>query len=262
MAFSPHFLLVQLDIAGPPTLAAKVLQMRRIPYTVVYANYPNAFACIEPAMFKGIIVFGAMVAAYEDDKYPWLKDLKRFVTQVVNDNVPMLGLCLGAQILANVVGGETFVGKKGMELGHPYDLDWTGHSDNDVFCDYIKTNELHKTLVYAHWDTFTLPQSGCYHTQKGDKLHVKLLATTRTPYNAIFKVGNLTYGFQSHPELDQELWNLWIFMEEKEIRAGGQDPDLLRKNMDKDKVRLERNGSMLLSRWFDLCLQPRVRSKL
>eukprot|EP01083_Nonionella_stella_P007047 20361_1 len=262
MEFNPEFLFIQHDACCPPELGAKALQMRNINFKIVYGNYPGAFTHIYPTMFKGIIVLGGHMAAWEDDKHQWLHDLKLFLKQALHDNIPILGLCLGAQILATVIGGNNFVGAKGHEFGY-YDLHWTQHANNDGFCNYIRSNHLHRTMPYSHGDTFSLPQSQFYYTENGHKLPIKLLANTTTPYISIFKVGDMSYGFQAHPECDNELQNVWIDLDSDIIHANGhgQNPDVLKKDAEKQTIKQDENGCKLLSKWFDLCLEHHAKNK-
>jgi len=164
-------------------------------------------------MYKGIIVLGGHNAAWEDDKYPWLTRLKSFLKLALAESVPILGICLGAQILADIVGGDTFPGAKGHEFGY-FPLDWTREADDDVYCQYIRAHNLEDTLPYSHGDTFALPHRN-YRCQNGRNLDIQILARTKTPYIAMFKVGELSYGIQAHPECDDELSNVWISMDVK-----------------------------------------------
>lgn len=250
--YNPQFLFIQHDPSCPPQLGAKALQRRNIDFQVVYANYENAFDRIHPSMFKGIVVLGGHMAAWEENIHPWLKDLKVFLKEALNADVPILGLCLGAQILANIIGGNNYVGHKG-EFGY-YSIHWTKHAEHDIFCKYIRSNGLHETMPYTHGDTFSLPQTGYYETEKGNKLSVVTLATTDTPYIAIFKVGELSYGIQAHPESDHELHKVWIALDEDAMCANGQNPDVLRNDSKTKIIEQAENGCLLHSKWFDLCL--------
>ena len=202
------------------------------------------------------------MAAWEDDKHPWLTDLKLFLKQALDSNIPILGLCLGAQLLAFVVGGNTYVGDKGQEFGY-LPLEWTESAENDSFCQYIRSNGLDKTMPYSHGDTFSFNSNAQYTKKNGQTLKISVLARTKTPYTAMFKVGELSYGIQAHPECNNELHDIWITLDEEAMRAKGQSPEALRKQSNAQKTEQERNGCLLLSKWFDLCIEKAAsRDKL
>ena len=256
--YNPQFLFIQHDASCPPELGAKALQLRGIDFQVTYANYPNAFKYITPSMFKGIVVLGGHQGAYEDDKYPWFKELKSFLKDALAENIPILGLCLGAQFLAGVIGGDNFVGTKGSEFGY-YDIKYTSDAQNDEFCSYIRKNGLDKTMPYTHGDTFTLPKCGYYQTRKGERIDVKLLGMTKTPYIAMFKVGELSYGIQAHPEADYELHDIWTCLDVDEIAKIGKTANDVRKESKSLMNVQDKNGRLLHEKWFDLCMEKAMR---
>jgi len=60
----------------------------------------------DPSEFTHVVVMGGPTGAYDDDRYPWLGEEKRFVRAVLARGIPLFGACLGAQLLAAAVGGE------------------------------------------------------------------------------------------------------------------------------------------------------------
>ena len=56
--------------------------------------------------FDWLVVMGGPMNIYEEDKYPWLADEKRFIREAIDEGKPMLGICLGAQLIADVLGGK------------------------------------------------------------------------------------------------------------------------------------------------------------
>lgn len=249
---APKFLFLQHDASCPPQLAAKSLQRQNIDFQVVFSNFPNAFAKIHPTMYKGIVVLGGHNAAWEDDQYPWQKQLKSFMKLALAENVPILGICLGAQLLANIVGGDNYPADKGKEFGY-FALDWTTDAENDTFSRYIRSHGLDESMPYSHGDTFALPHRE-WTAINGRRLDIKVLARTRTPYIAIFKVDRLSYGIQAHPECDEELNNIWISMDVDAIRNNGQNVEELRDEVHRRSAAMDKNGCLLLAKWFELCL--------
>ena len=75
------------------------------------------------AGIDGVIVLGGSMGAYEVDEHPWLVDEKAWIAQVVRDDVPMLGICLGAQLLADATGVSRIV----VGAIHPHDAEDLRH---------------------------------------------------------------------------------------------------------------------------------------
>ena len=58
--------------------------------------------------FDWLIIMGGPMNIYEHSKYPWLIKEKKFIGDVINDGKVVLGICLGAQLMADVLGGRVF----------------------------------------------------------------------------------------------------------------------------------------------------------
>ncbi len=101
--------------------------------------------------FSALIVMGGPMGIYDYDEYPWLKDEKSFLLQVVEKKIPVLGICLGAQLLADVLGAEVTANPE-KEIGW-----FPVRRTNDVPAS-LQTVLPEECLVF-HWhgDTFSLP---------------------------------------------------------------------------------------------------------
>src|SRR4051812_48674131 len=65
----------------------------------------------------GVVVLGGEVAAWEDDRAPWLPATRRLLARATADGLPVLGVCLGAQLLALACDGRAEPGDRGLEVG-------------------------------------------------------------------------------------------------------------------------------------------------
>lgn len=108
-----------------------------------------------PAMteFDWLVVLGGPMNVYEERKYPWLIQEKRFIEKAIDQGKVILGICLGAQLLADVLGAKVS-GNSYKEIGwHPVKLTKEAE-DSTVF------HGLPHEFTPFHWhgDTFDLPQ--------------------------------------------------------------------------------------------------------
>jgi GMP synthase-like glutamine amidotransferase len=100
-----------------------------------------------------LLVMGGPMNIYEENKYPWLEEEKRFLDQVITKGRTVLGICLGAQLLAAVLGARVFANKH-KEIGW-YPVTTTETAKNSqVFAAFPGSFE----AFHWHGDTFDIPQ--------------------------------------------------------------------------------------------------------
>ena len=136
--------------------------------------------------FDLLIILGGRMGAYEEDDYPWLIDEKAFIKRAIAENKYVLGLCLGAQILADVLGG----------LVHPHVHKeigwWPVHFSPQIEGTLLQGLPEMVHLFEFHGDTFTLPAG------------VKLLASSEGCENQAFIYNDRVLAVQFHPEVSVE----------------------------------------------------------
>ncbi len=183
--------LTIINIADDPTgYIGELLEEHGIAYDVIDASRQ---AIPDPTAYDALVVFGGPQNANEDEKYPYFVQEKAALRTVVEQNIPILGICLGGQMLAHVLGG---VVKK-------HTITEIGFSE--VFCtdegrhDPLYEGLAGRQLVYQwHEDTFDIP-SGAVR-----------LATTEKTHNQAFRFGQHAYGIQYHIELTPTMLDMWL----------------------------------------------------
>src|SRR6202167_1761047 len=144
-----------------------------------------------PANMKGaggLIVMGGPMGVFQTDRYPWLRDEMRLIGDAMKLNLPVLGVCLGAQILAAALGAKIERNPNGKEIrSHPIRLSDSARDDRLM-------RGLPATITPFHWhgEIFDLPPGA-----------VSLAASDKTPCQA-FRHGDKTYGFQFHFEVTHQ----------------------------------------------------------
>lgn len=141
----------------------------------------------------GLVVLGGVMNAHEDSQYPHLGETARLIREFHDAGKPVLGLCLGAQLIARAFGREAFrhtVSEMGF-VRH----DLTAAAATDPLLEGVRAP---LWLMQWHDDTFDMPDGAV------------LLMTSEACRNQALRVGEATYGLQGHPEVDPELLEIWL----------------------------------------------------
>jgi len=103
--------------------------------------------------FDMLVIMGGPMGVYDEDRFPWLVREKAFLKETIRQRKIVLGICLGAQLIADALGGKVYRNQY-KEIGW-YPVKMTGESQNSVFF-----KEFPKEYVPFHWhgDTFELPE--------------------------------------------------------------------------------------------------------
>jgi len=109
-------LIIQNDLLCSPTEAIASLIAHDIQYHVIYAFHDNAFKLLHPLMYEAVMVLGGRAGVYEEPS--WLKTEMHFICNALKLRIPILGICLGCQLLAECIGGKVFAGQQGVEIGY------------------------------------------------------------------------------------------------------------------------------------------------
>ncbi len=99
-----------------------------------------------------LIVMGGPMNIYEDGKYPWLVEEKQFIKESIREGKTVIGICLGAQLIADVLGSKVYAGQH-KEIGWFPVLKTKEAAKSKIFPDF--PSEM--TVFHWHGDTFALP---------------------------------------------------------------------------------------------------------
>jgi GMP synthase (glutamine-hydrolysing) len=163
-----------------------------------------------------VVVLGGTMGVYEADLHPFLEEELEVLRERLALERPVLGICLGAQLLAAAAGSEVFVGKNGLEVGVG-PVRWTPEGLADPVLAGVRA----RTPV-AHWhqDTYK-PVAGA-----------TLLASTDRYSQQAFRLG-ASYGFQFHMELTASEFERWLTEGAADLEARGKKVDELRAQLPK-----------------------------
>ncbi len=154
-----------------------------------------------------LIIMGGPMNIYEEEKYPWLIKEKKFIRNVIDHNIPVLGICLGAQLISDVLGGTV------TRLSYP-EYGWVSVSRTTQVTESLPFSSIipNDLIVFQwHQDTFSIPP-GAIHLFKSDTC----------PHQG-FIYNNSTIGLQFHPELDEHDIRMFLELVEKDTEITDQD---------------------------------------
>lgn len=164
--------------------------------------------------FDGLVVLGGSMACWEDEAASWLPHTRRLLAEGVEDAVPTLGICLGAQLLALATGGQVGRGAKGLEVGLV----------EVTLTDAAGTDPLLAPVAERFGASLAVPQ---WHQDAIAELPpgaVRLAGGSRYP-NQAFRLGERAWGLQYHPEVTVEDWQDWMDGGHGAVRTEGLQPD-------------------------------------
>lgn len=141
------------------------------------------------ADFDGLIIMGGPMSIHDEDMYPWLRAEKALIAAAIREGKKVLGICLGAQLIAAVSGARVYPNLQ-KEIGF-WPVRWKEGAEE----------------VFFHWhgETFDLPAGAV------------LLASTTACVNQAFMLGDKVLGVQFHPEVTPEIIRAMIAHEGHEL---------------------------------------------
>jgi GMP synthase (glutamine-hydrolysing) len=179
---------------GPGTIEDH-LRIGKIPCTIIDLEQGQSLPDIRS--YSHIVIMGGPMAVYEMDRTPYLKDEALFIKKAVHAHKHVLGVCLGAQMLAHVLGARVYPGDA-KEIGW-YDVTLTEEGMRDR-CMAGLAVDGGKTAQVFHWhgDTFDLPQGA-----------VRLASSALYP-NQAFRYDDRVYALQFHVEVTPGIVDGWL----------------------------------------------------
>lgn len=190
-----------IECEGPGFLA-ELLQRRQIDFELIEIDkgqpVPRALNGV-----SGLVFLGGPMSV--NDSLPWLEDELALIKESHAAGIPMLGFCLGSQLISKALGGEVFRGEAGQEIGWhevqkvngPAAEKWLGNDIEAV------------SVFHWHGETFSLPQDA-----------ELILSSQAYPHQAY--VMGKTLALQCHIEVSAEMVKEWASLYTADLAQGGQ----------------------------------------
>lgn len=216
---------------APPGYLGDALDRRGVDWRVVRRDVGDSLPPVGD--ISGVAVLGGPMGVYDDEEFPFLLDEKRFLLECTNAGVPALGICLGCQLLAEVLGGRAYLGEQAEIVFAPIEATRDGRVDPVVAA------LAGRPVIRYHQDTFDVPPGG-------------VLLATGGGFDQAFRIGS-ALGLQPHPEVTPELLTVWLGSERGRQRAIdlGVDPDAVLTEFTASEERVATMAAGVFDAWID-----------
>ena len=166
----------------------------------------------EPKKEDLILIMGGPMSVKDinNQNYFWLREETKFIKRAIENQIAIIGVCLGAQLLAHIFGGKVEKLKDKFNKGNKPELGWSDISSIDKKSNDEISRSLIEPLKVLHWhgDRIILPTQA------------KLLASSARCKEQLFKVGEFIYGLQFHVETEGSMTDIWIRNDKRFITYG------------------------------------------
>ena len=183
--------IIQNDPEVPLGAFAGYLAEASVPYRTAHPYRGEALP--SAGEVTAVMVLGGAMGVHDVDRHPFLRLLKGFIRDCLDAGIPFLGICLGGQLLADVLGAPvaspSLRGEKGTLT-----VRLTAAGKGDPL--FAGVPEEFVTFQW-HNDSFGVPAGAV------------LLASSAACPNQAFRWGGLAWGIQFHPEVDQAIVDCW-----------------------------------------------------
>ncbi|NQZ14151.1 MAG: gamma-glutamyl-gamma-aminobutyrate hydrolase family protein [Alphaproteobacteria bacterium] len=198
-------------------------------------SYMDAIETIDPLGHDLAIFTGGPMGVYQAEDYPYLKQELKYLEKRVANDKPVLGICLGAQLLAKALGSDVFPGSNGKEIG------WVDVRVNE---DGMKTPVRHldagqTKMMQWHGDTFKLPEGAVR------------LASSDLYKNQAYSYGKNIMALQCHPEVQREIIELWLACGSEELEENNLTVQGIRADSKKNLLTLQHQTQAFFNEWLD-----------
>lgn len=180
-----------------------------------------------------VIILGGPISANDDNAYPFLGEELRLIDRRLSRNQPVMGICLGAQLIARAAGAKVYP-QPTKEIGFaPITLS----RDGKTTC--LSVFEQDPVAFHWHGETFDLPNGA------------SRLASTPACENQAFTLGDTAIGFQFHAEATGRDIEHWLVGHAAELAQTKIDPVALRRDAARYADHFSSKAEAVMTSWLN-----------
>ena len=177
-----------------------------------------------------IVILGGPISANDHVRFPFLKEELTLIERRVGRGLPTLGVCLGAQLIAKVMGADV------RPMGHK-EIGWSALTLTEAGRQ-SPLAQLSTPVLHWHGEMFDIPDG------------VERLAGTDLCPNQAFAAGDHTLALQFHAEVNETAQAQWLVGHVAELDQAGMDFDALRRDAAEWGEKNAANGARMLRQWL------------
>ena len=198
---------------------------------VVDVTTAEDVAALDPRDADLVVVLGGEMGAYQTDEYPFLVAEQQLLRERIGAELPTLGVCLGAQLIAGALGERVYRGDS-VQIGFRRVEPTSAGAGSPIrHFDGVP-------VVEWHGDTFELPSEAT------------LLASSSDYSNEAFAIGDHTLAVQFHPEVTDEMHERWVADGYNELDELAIDADALRAERERYSAAMQAASRAAFSEWL------------
>jgi GMP synthase (glutamine-hydrolysing) len=229
---SPGIIEAWRDPWERPAILSEVLASHGLPVTTrSYLYGPDPLPLAE---ISGLAILGGPMGALDFGKHPRLRDEANLVRAVVDAGIPLLGICLGHQIIAAALGAALHTGA----------ADEVGVGTVDVVADDPVFGAAGSVSPVFHWhhDVVELPSGAT------------LLASTEQTPNQAFRLGDAVFSTQFHVEIDRHMLDRWLAVDQMADELSPEVRATIRADFDAAAPRMRATADRAFDEFADAIL--------
>ncbi|MHB8211367.1 MAG: type 1 glutamine amidotransferase [Acidithiobacillus sp.] len=190
------------------------------------------------ADYGALIIMGGPMSVHDTDRYPWLLNEQQIIRRAVGEELPVLGHCLGGQLIAQAMGGQVIPNPDGPEIG------WWPVTKTPEAMSSAWLAELPDSFTLFHWhsETFSLPSGA-----------VPLLSSDLCAQQA-FAIGKHCLALQGHPEVTPatvQAWTETMADDLQQTGAGVQCSRTIRNHLEHKCAELLGSAMAIYRPWLE-----------
>lgn len=194
-----------------------------------------------PADHDALVVLGGVMGVYEEAAYPFIGKTRRLVRRFHDEQKPIMGVCLGSQIVASAFGAPVYRMKEKLPAQEEWGFlpqTWERAATEDRL---LADAAPGLSLMHWHGDTFDLPEEAVR------------LSTRETCPNQSFRIGDKTYAFQFHLEVTREILDGWSVFRAKALKVPLAEVEaLIEPQIEASLGAQEEFARRTMRRWMEL----------